>query len=96
MITMKRASVPFRTGFQSSPNHRLIARETTPYDGWSKNSHRMPEMAGATAYGQMRSVRITAFAFRARLAIVAMNRPIEIETKATRALKMHVVTMDFK
>jgi len=44
----------------------------------------------------MRSVRITAFALSALLAMVAMNSPIEIDMNATRALKTHVITMDFR
>jgi len=49
MTTMERAWDPFRTGFHAKPNHCLMARDTTPYEGWSRKSHSMPEMAGATA-----------------------------------------------
>ncbi len=56
----------------------------------------MPEMAGATAYGQMRRVLTRAVARRARLAMVAINKPKVIETVATAILKVIVVTIDFR
>ena len=56
----------------------------------------MPEIAGATAYGQISRVLTRAVARRARLAMVAINKPKVIETVATAMLKVIVVIIDLR
>ncbi len=96
MVIITMASVPLSTGFQFIPSHLLMPRATIPYDGCKRKSQRIPEMAGATAYGQMSNVRTIAVARRARLAMVAINSPTVIDTVATARLKVNVVRIDLR